>query len=110
MVTEKDIMNTIHDSIYKFFDEYPVDGAPFTEKDKLLLKVNKEICNNIKDLYVTDICLHGAEKYIKLKNAQDYLMTYEDDYHTYKPSYFAATLGNLHSYTITGTKMIKEEK
>ena len=110
MVTEKDIINTIHDSIYKFFDEYPVDGAPFTEKDKLLLKINKEICINIKDLYVTDICLHGVEKYIKLKQAQDYLMTYEGDYYTYEPSYFAAALGNLPSYTIAGVNIIKEEK
>lgn len=46
----------------------------------------------------------------KLKQAQDYLMTYEGDYHTYEPSYFAAALGNLPSYTIAGANIIKEEK
>lgn len=37
-------------------------------------------------------------------------MTYEGDYHTYEPSYFAAALGNLPSYTIAGANIIKEEK
>lgn len=109
MVKEEDIINIVHSTIYKFFDN-PEEDTPFNEKDKLLLEINKEICNNIKDLYVNDICLHGVEKYIKLKQAQDYLMTYEGDYHTYEPSYFAAALGNLPSYTIAGAKMVKEEK
>lgn len=101
MVKEKDVINTIHSTIYKFFDN-PEEDTPFNERDKLLLEINKAICNNIKDLYVNDVCLYGVEKYIKLKQAQDYLMTYEGDYHTYKPSYFAAALGNLPSYTIAG--------
>ena len=53
------ILNIIHKTIYQFFDV--CDGeAPMSDKDKLLLKVNKAICNNLKTLEqtdVTDICV-----------------------------------------------------
>ena len=48
----KEIIDVIHKSIYPFFDGCKnEDGEEsLTEKDKLLLKVNKAICNNLKAL------------------------------------------------------------
>lgn len=46
-----DILNIIHKTIYQFFDACE-DGeeVPMSDKDKLLLEVNKAICNNLKAL------------------------------------------------------------
>lgn len=43
----QEILNIIHKTIYQFFDAYE-DDAPMSDKDKLLLEVNKAICNNLK--------------------------------------------------------------
>jgi hypothetical protein len=47
----KEILDVIHDTIYQFFDVCGDDEeAPMSDKDKLLLEVNKAICNNLKAL------------------------------------------------------------
>ena len=38
-----DAIKIVHDTIHDFF----VDSETFNDKDKLLLKINKAICNNI---------------------------------------------------------------
>ena len=47
----KEILDVIHKTIYQFFDVCGDDEeVPMSDKDKLLLKVNKAICNNLKAL------------------------------------------------------------
>ena len=47
----KEILNVIHNTIYQFFDVCSDDEeVPISDKDKLLLEVNKAICNNLKAL------------------------------------------------------------
>lgn len=47
----KDILDIIHKTIYQFFDVCGDDEeVPVSDKDKLLLEVNKAICNNLKAL------------------------------------------------------------
>jgi hypothetical protein len=47
----KEILDIIHKTIYQFFDVCGDDEeAPMSDKDKLLLEVNKAICNNLKAL------------------------------------------------------------
>lgn len=49
---EDKIEEVIHKTILEHFDIVPDDSEePMTDKDKLLLEVNKEICNNIKKLF-----------------------------------------------------------
>ena len=47
----KIINDIVHKTIYGFFDVCSdKEETPMTDKDKLLLEVNKAVCNNIKDL------------------------------------------------------------
>jgi len=47
----KEILDIIHKTIYQFFDVCEDDKeVPMSDKDKLLLEVNKAICNNLKAL------------------------------------------------------------
>lgn len=47
----KEILGIIHKTIYQFFDVCEDDEeVPISENDKLLLEVNKAICNNLKAL------------------------------------------------------------
>ena len=47
-----EILDIIHKTIYQFFDVCGDDEeVPMSDKDKLLLKVNKAICNNLKEKY-----------------------------------------------------------
>lgn len=47
----KEILNIIHKTIYQFFDVCGDDEeAPMSDRDKLLLEVNKAICNNLNAL------------------------------------------------------------
>ena len=47
----KEILDVIHKTIYQFFDVCEDDEeVPMSDKDKLLLEVNKAICNNLKTL------------------------------------------------------------
>ena len=48
----KEILDIIHKTIYQFFDVHSDDEeVPMSDKDKLLLEVNKAICNNLKEMY-----------------------------------------------------------
>jgi hypothetical protein len=48
----KEILDIVHKTIYQFFDICGDDEeVPMSDKDKLLLKVNKAICNNLKEMY-----------------------------------------------------------
>ena len=42
-ISKDDAIKIVHDTIHDFF----VDSETFNDKDKLLLKINKAICNNI---------------------------------------------------------------
>lgn len=45
----QDCIRKVHEEIYKFFDVCRDDEeVPMSEKDKLLLEVNKAICNAIR--------------------------------------------------------------
>ena len=47
----KEVLNVIHNTIYQFIDVCSDDEeVPMSDKDKLLLEVNKAICNNLKAL------------------------------------------------------------
>ena len=48
-VTLEDILNIIHRTIYHFFEVIEQD-QPLSDKEKLLLEVNKQICINLKEL------------------------------------------------------------
>ena len=46
-----EILDVIHKTIYQYFDVCGDDEeVPMSDKDKLLLEVNKAICNNLKAL------------------------------------------------------------
>ena len=50
-MTKEDIIDVIHNTIYQFFDVCgDNEEVPLSDKDELLLSVNKAICNNIKAL------------------------------------------------------------
>ena len=52
----EELLDVIHKTIYQFFDACEDDEeVPMSDKDKLLLEVNKAICNNIKALDVSGI-------------------------------------------------------
>ena len=47
----EDVLSIIHNTIYQFFDICgDEEEVPLSDKDKILLEVNKVICNNIKAL------------------------------------------------------------
>ena len=46
----KEIFDVIHKTIYQFIDGEDNVEEPMSDKDKLLLEVNKAICNNLKAL------------------------------------------------------------
>ena len=47
----KEILDVIHKTIYQFFDVCgDEEEVPVSDKDKLLLEVNKAICDNLKAL------------------------------------------------------------
>ena len=47
----KEILDVIHETIYQFFDICDDnEETHMSDKDKLLLEVNKAICNNLKAL------------------------------------------------------------
>ena len=51
LINRHDAIATVHHSIFDFFDVVEDDKeSPITEKDKMLLELNKALCNNIKEL------------------------------------------------------------
>lgn len=50
-MTKEEIIDVIHKTMYQFFDVCgDNEEVPMSDKDELLLSVNKAICNNIKTL------------------------------------------------------------
>lgn len=50
-MTKEEIIDVIHKTMYQFFDVCgDNEEVPMSDKDELLLSVNKAICNNIKAL------------------------------------------------------------
>ena len=50
-MSKEEIIDVIHKTMYQFFDVCgDNEEVPMTDKDELLLSVNKAICNNIKEL------------------------------------------------------------
>ena len=51
LISKQAAIELIHKTIYEFFNIVSDDSEePISEKDKLLLKINKTICNEIKEL------------------------------------------------------------
>ena len=51
LLDRQSVIDVVHKSIFEFFDICDDNSEePINEKDKLLLEVNKAICNSIKDL------------------------------------------------------------
>lgn len=64
----KEILDIIHKTIYQFFDVCgDNEEVPVSDKDKLLLEVNKAICNNLKALEQHPTC--DSCKYYTHRNA-----------------------------------------
>ena len=49
LIYRKKVIKIVHQTIYEFMD-VDNDGQPITSEDRMLLSVNKAICNKIKDL------------------------------------------------------------
>jgi len=73
----KEILDVIHKTIYQFFDICEDDEeVPMSDKDKLLLEVNKAICNNLKTLEHRQRWIPVSER-LPEKHG-DYLVTIEN--------------------------------
>lgn len=49
-MTREEVLKIIHETIYQYFDVCAdEEETPISDKDKLLLEINKSICNNIKE-------------------------------------------------------------
>lgn len=49
-MTREKVLRIIHETIYQYFDVCgDNEETPISDKDKLLLEINKSICNNIKE-------------------------------------------------------------
>ena len=49
-MTREEALKIIHETIYRYFDVCDDDEeTPMSDKDKLLLEINKSICNKIKE-------------------------------------------------------------
>ena len=70
----KEILDVVHKTIYQFFDVCgDKEEAPLSDKDKLLLKVNKAICNNLKALEkepIMDEIILTKEEYGELVSSE----------------------------------------
>lgn len=51
-IKRDDAIQTVHKSMWPFLDDF---NGEFSDNDKLLLKVNKEICNNLKKVKASSI-------------------------------------------------------
>ena len=67
-----EILDVIHKTIYQFFDVCGDDEEePLSDKDKLLLEVNKAICNNLKALEQESILDKIRTEIIELRSKQN---------------------------------------
>ena len=82
----KTVNDIVHKTIYGFFDTCGDNKeVPMTDKDKLLLSVNKAICNNIKALEQEscDTCEHSDE--INGSNCYECVKDIRDRYNLQEP-------------------------
>ena len=50
-MTKNEVIDIVHKTILGFFDVAADDSEePISEKDKLLLEINKAVCNSIKEM------------------------------------------------------------
>ena len=62
-MSKEEIIEVIHKTMYQFFDVCgDNEEVPMSDKDELLLSVNKAICNNIKT--VCESCSENPNKWI----------------------------------------------
>ena len=59
------VIDEIHKGIYELFDMCDDDESPFTQKDKVLLEVNKSITERIRKLPVREVVLCRECKWSK---------------------------------------------
>lgn len=66
LISRHAAIETVRHSIYDFFDVVEDDEeSPITEKDKMLLELNKALCNNIKELQSAEITQADVELYCR---------------------------------------------
>lgn len=54
-MTREEVLKIIHETIYQYFDVCAdEEETPISDKDKLLLEINKSICNKIKENWETE--------------------------------------------------------
>lgn len=54
-MTREEVLKIIHETIYQYFDVCgDEEETPISDKDKLLLEINKSICNKIKENWRTE--------------------------------------------------------
>ena len=71
-MTIEEIINIVHKTIYQFFDVCgDNEEVPMSNKDKMLLGVNKAICNNIKALE-QEPCEDAVDRKAVLSMAKSY--------------------------------------
>lgn len=63
LIRKSDAIDMIHKTIYGFFDIDEESEEPISDKDELLLEVNKAICNGIKGLPTSEL----AQKLIEAR-------------------------------------------
>jgi len=75
----KEILDVIHKTIYQFFDVCSDDEeVPMSDKDKLLLEVNKAICNNLKGIEKTQKEINAV--FEKIRDEIEHEADYQDAY------------------------------
>lgn len=79
-MTKEEIIDVIHKTMYQFFDVCgDNEEVPMSDKDELLLSVNKAICNNIKALEESCEDAVSRKAIVEMLNArgQGSVMTYD---------------------------------
>lgn len=80
-MTKEEIIDVIHKTMYQFFDVCgDNEEVPMSDKDELLLSVNKAICNNIKALEESCEDAVSRKTIVEMLNArgQGSVMTFDN--------------------------------
>lgn len=80
-MTKEEIIDVIHKTMYQFFDVCgDNEEVPMSDKDELLLSVNKAICNNIKALEESCEDAVSRKAIVEMLNArgQGSVMTFDN--------------------------------